>query len=127
MTLPTPPTPEAMAIAGHAVKASMQRSPCGNTLMDVLNALTEGEAQLWVEGQSAVVSQFLQDGQLVLSERIWHAGGSWDEVRAIIEKGSEVCKHAGLDRIVIEDTRGGWERQLAPLGFVKKTVLVKEL
>ncbi len=127
MTLPTPPTPDALAQAAPLIEASLERSPCGSALFDVMTALAEGDAQLWLDGDSAVVSQFMQEAYLVLSERVWHAGGDWQGVRDIIEKGSEVCAKAGLDRIIIEDTRKGWAKRLAPLGFKQKIVLVKEL
>jgi hypothetical protein len=127
-----PLSPEAKAKAAPLIEASIQRSnPDGNTVADVLEAIEQGSARLWLGPDSAVVTTLLQNARISLDEVIWHAGGSLKGVLEILEHGGNACRMAGCDKLVLfadeDDTRKGWERVLESRGFRKVTLLVKDL
>jgi hypothetical protein len=127
-----PLSPDVAARATPHIEASLKRSnPDGNTVADVLAAIETGDARLWLGPDSAVVTTLLQNAQISLDELVWHAGGSIRGVLDILAYGGAACAMAGCDRLVLfageNETRKGWEKVLAPHGFRKVTLLVKDL
>lgn len=121
-------SPNAAGLARPFVEASIARSnPAGNTVGEVLDALFDGEARLWLGNQSAAVTQFLQDATVRLDERVWHAAGDMSDLMDVLNFGALACRQVGCDRLIIEDTRPGWARILKEHGFREMTVLVKDL
>lgn len=108
---------DAIARAIPHIKASMERSPCGNTLEEVLAEIYAGRARLWLGAQSAAVSQFVQTARVTADERIWHAGGDLSDLVEVMQFGADAARSVGCDRLVIEGTRAGWARVLKPYGF----------
>ena len=127
-----PPGPEAIAQATTHIEASIARSnPNGDTVADVLEAVQDGTARLWLGPRAAVVTATLQSAQIKVSELIWHAGGDLKGVLEILSYGEQACRMVGCDQLVLfadeGDTRRGWERVLEGQGFRKVTLLVKDL
>lgn len=120
--------PEAACLAAPYVADSVARSnPDENTLEEVLEAIGSGEARLWMGEKSAAVTTFLQNAVVRADEAVWHAGGELRDLLDVLDFGADACREAGCDRLVIENTRPGWERVLKARGFRAVTVLVKEL
>jgi hypothetical protein len=90
---------------------SLERSPCGSTLEDIAREIRTGAAHLWVGEESAAVT-FPE-----VSARIWHAGGEFRDLVRLLDRAERAWRTQGIARIVIDDTRKGWERVLAPYGF----------
>jgi hypothetical protein len=127
-----PLSPDVRAAAEPHIARSIERSnPDGNTVADVLEAIEQGVARLWLGPDSAVVTTLLQNAQISLDEVIWHAGGTLKGVLDILDYGAKACRMTGCDRLVLfageDDTRKGWERVLEAQGFKKVTLLVKDL
>ena len=127
-----PLTEEAKAMAAPLIQKSIERSnPDGNTVADVLEAIEEGSARLWLGPDSAVVTTLLQNARISLDEIVWHAGGSLRGVLDILDYGAAACRMTGCDQLVLYadegDTRKGWEKVLEAKGFRKVTLLVKDL
>lgn len=112
---------ERLAFAAPYIQASLERSPCGSTLQEVLEAIVRGEARLWTNDEGVAVTE----RQVV--ERVWHAGGSLDGVIDIMNRALPILQKDGIERLAIEGTRPGWERALAPHGFEPVTALVKDV
>lgn len=106
--------------AAPFIQASLQRSPCGSTLDEVLAEIATGQARLWTGPQSAVVTQF------VSTEQIWHAGGEMDDLVANMQRAWPIMQSRGIERLQVQDTRKGWTRRLEPHGFKPATLLIKE-
>jgi len=107
----------AIARAMPYIEASMQRSPCGHTLEEVMAEVLGNRAQLWLGDQSAAVSQFVRTARITNDERIWHAGGEMRDLIETLKIGADAAREVGCDRLVIEDTRAGWAKVLRPYGF----------
>lgn len=127
-----PISEEIRAQAEPHIEASISRSnPSGNTVAEVLDAIEDGSARLWLGPDSAVVTTLLQNAKVSLDEVIWHAGGSMRGVLDILDYGAQACRMVGCDQLVLfadeGDTRKGWERVLEGKGFRKVTLLVKDL
>lgn len=127
-----PLSPDVKERAAPLIEASIQRSnPDRNTVADVLEAIEDGSARLWLGPNSAVVTTLLQNAAVSLDEVIWHAAGDIKGVLEILDYGSQACRMTGCDRFILfaneDDTRKGWERVLEGRGFRKVTLLVKDL
>ena len=101
---------------------SIERSPCGHTLEEVCEEVRLGRAKLWVGRHSAAVTQF------VPTERLWHAGADdgADLIR-MMQAAADEMRRVGMERLIIEGTRKGWERVLRPHGFEKFSGLALDL
>jgi hypothetical protein len=127
-----PLSPEAAERAAPFIEASLKRSnPDCNTVAGVLEDIEAGSARLWLGPNAAVVTATLQNAEVKIDELVWHAGGDLKGVLEILEYGAQACRMIGCDRLVLladeGDTRKGWEKVLAPHGFRKVTLLVKDL
>ncbi len=118
---------DAIEFARPFIEKSMKRSPCGHTVEEVIEEVLQDRARLWLGEQSATVSQFVSTARVSADERIWHCGGSLEDVIATIEKAAEIMREVGIERLVIEDTRPGWAKVLGKYGFKPTQALVKEL
>lgn len=126
--MPSLMPPEAAPLAAPYIADSLTRSnPDGNTLEEVLEAIGSEEARLWLGNGSAAVTVFLQHATVKADEAVWHAGGELRSLLDVLDHGADACRAAGCDRLIIENTRPGWERVLKSRGFRAVTVLVKEL
>lgn len=77
---------------------------------DVLDALLDGAAQLWMLGESAAVSEVVNYPR-VKACRVWLAAGNLDEIREIERQIETWAKSAGCGRLEIIG-RKGWLRKL---------------
>jgi hypothetical protein len=100
---------------------SLERSPCGATLADIGREIQAGGARLWIGETSAAVTY------PVTSQRIWHAGGEFADLTRLLAQAEQEWRAQRVERIVIDDTRKGWTRVLAPLGFSPLNGLEKKL
>ena len=102
------------------LEPALERSGNEHTLDDVDAALMANEAQLWVAPKSTAVTEITRD------LNIWLYGGSLDDLEGLEASATAWAKAMGLDSISIEG-RKGWTRALKRLGYVEKTILVKDL
>jgi len=90
----------------------------GSDLSEVEAAIVKGEAMLWLDQQSAAVTQYVRAMDLIL------AAGDMAELMAMLEQAEAKARRDGIDRIVCTG-RKGWGRALP--GYKELTVYVKEL
>lgn len=93
----------------------------GFTLDEVKQRVLEQRALFWPGRDSAGVSEVTPP-----AFHIWLFGGARSEMWAMERAVSDWARGEGLARVTIKGRRG-WERVLAPLGYRKETLLVKEL
>ncbi len=92
----------------------------GWTLERLKAECAQGRAALWPGRRSAAVSE------LNTRFHIWAAGGELDELLAM-ERAAEAHARAwGCDQMSL-DGRKGWARVLAPKGYRRIEMLVKDL
>lgn len=110
------------------IEASLKRSnPDGDTIDDVMDAVFGEVALLWTGMDSAAVTALMRDAHFTGSHIVWHAGGEMGNLMELLAHAADACRAAGVDRIIVEETRPGWARALKAHGFKAVTVLVKEL
>jgi len=86
----------------------------------VLGEVLAERAQFWPAPNAAAVTEINKD------LHIWLGGGDKAELLAMTRSAAEHAKAWGCDRLTLEG-REGWERVLAPLGFRRVVLLVKDL
>ena len=102
------------------LERALKRSGHGETIEDVKDALAENNAQLWNAHNSTAVTEITRD------LNIWLYGGSLDDLEGLEASATAWARKMGLGSISIEG-RKGWTRALKRLGYVEKTILVKDL
>ena len=97
------------------------------TVFEVEQMVRAGEARLWLGQNSAAITDVLTELTLTTAHRAGLAGGNLEELLTMCAKAEILGRRFGLDQMVIEQARPGWERVLAPYGYKKEMRLVKEL
>ncbi|MEL7445758.1 MAG: hypothetical protein AAGK02_08075 [Pseudomonadota bacterium] len=122
-------TDEAVLRAAPKIETSLKRSnPRGDTLIDVLDAIADGDARLWLSQKSAAVSTLVTTVRITAEELIWHAGSDdLEDLLKLHEEAAEICAAVGVHRLVITNTRKGWARALKPLGYQAFSGLYRDL
>lgn len=108
------------SVIAHLEKA-LARSPGNYTIDDVREALVSENAKLWAGEKSVAITETAR------SFHVWLAGGDMAELMNMLVRAEKDHAEAGFDMVTISDARPGWERVLAPLGYKKRVMLVKEL
>jgi hypothetical protein len=111
----------------HLARSLRRSNPEGDTLAELMEMVFSEDARLWSGEKSAAITRFMQVARINADEYLIHGGGEMEDLLGVLEFGAEACRAVGCDRLVIENTRKGWERVLADHGFRAVTVLVKEL
>jgi len=94
------------------------------TIEDVEQMITEGKAQMWPNGDSVIVTEVIQYPR-AKHLHLFLAGGSLEELDALLPEVLEWGKAQGCDRVTLSGRRG-WERSfLADQGW-KPTLIVME-
>ena len=83
----------------------------GDTWSGVLEALRANRAQLWIEGQSAMITELWTKGGEMDCLHVWLAGGSLGELLALKPKVEQQAREWGCKRVTIAG-RMGWDRVL---------------
>lgn len=103
------------------LEAALERSPGGYTLEDVIHAAQTGEVRLWPGHKSMAATETSK------VFHVWLAGGDMGELLEMLKAAEAEHKARGFDLVTVSNARKGWERVLAPLGYEKRVMLVKEL
>lgn len=111
---------ERLMLAVPHIRASLERSPCGSTLEEVLTEIAKGNAKLWLGQESAIVTQ------AVPMQSIWHAGGDLKDLVETMQAIWPVMQAQGFTTLSVSDTRKGWSKVLKEHGFVEEHSLVLE-
>lgn len=81
-----------------------------HTEKDILDALIRGDAQLWVWGESAAVTEIVTY-PLLRAARVWLAAGNLEDIREIERQVEAWAKELGCGRLEIIG-RKGWLKKL---------------
>lgn len=93
------------------IAESLERSPCGWTLEEVVDGIGRGELRLWVGENSVAVTGF------IATETVLAAAGDGKDLTETMTRATDAMREHGLERLVIENTRKGWFKRLKPFGF----------
>ena len=103
------------------LQSALDKDAQGFGLDEVEKELLSGMAQLWrSEGATAIT-------QVAADMNIWLYAGNTNEMAELDRSAAAYARKLGLNHMIIWGGRKGWERLLKPLGYVEKTILVKEL
>lgn len=102
---------------------ALKRSGDKQTIDDVKTAIEGGKCQLWTtnDNETAVVTE------LSLDLNVWLYAGNFKEIEQLDASAAAYAKSLGAGHMTVWDGRKGWKRALKHLGYVEKTILVKEL
>ncbi len=104
------------------VVEALERSPGGETVSQVQQALIVGTAHLWVGKRAAIVSIYIDE-----CFTIWLGGGDMAEIQQMTPTIEQYGKSLGADRIYIYG-RPGWSRSyLKEHGFKTKWVILEKM
>lgn len=111
----------------HLERALERSNPDGLLMDEVQEAVTLGNARLWLDNNAAAVTEMFGQMNAQGLQRIWLAGGDLEQLIALGYRAEQLARHLGMNRMVIEETRPGWTRVLKEHGYREMTSLVKEL
>lgn len=100
---------------------ALDKSPDGGTFDDVEQAVLSGEATLWEGDESVAVTES------VASMNVWLFAGNLAENLGMSETVEAHARAFGVEQMTVTNPRKGWGPHLEAMGYVKKTVYVKDL
>lgn len=103
------------------LQSALDKDAQGLDLEEVEKELLSGAAQLWKSEGATVVTQISAD------MNIWLYAGNTKEMLGLDKSAEAYARQLGLKHMMIWGGRKGWKRILKPLGYIEKTILVKEL
>lgn len=107
--------------AAPLLEAALRRSGGQLGLGNVAQALTEGEATLWLGDRSAGVTEPIN------ACGVWLFGGALREMPGMLAALEDEARAQGRDQIIVWGGRSGWQRVLQHHGFERRSALVKEV
>lgn len=113
-------TDEEWARAVPHLGPALERAGEGYSPADVRQMIEAGRAGLVMGTKSATVIRIQK------AFHIWLAGGDMPELLQMEEIASDSARAQGCERMTLIGRRG-WERALAPRGYVREELLVKDL
>lgn len=93
------------------ITESLERSPCGWTLEEILSGIASGDLRAWVGENSIAVT-----GHIPV-ETVLAAAGDGEDLTRTMQFAANRMREVGIERLMIENTRKGWFRRLRPFGF----------
>jgi len=103
------------------LQAALDRSEGNYSIEDVLKEVRSGDVRLWPGYASGAATEEVK------AFHIWLAAGDLSELLAMLMTAEEEHRARGFDLVTVSNARKGWARVLKKLGYVEKTMLVKEL
>lgn len=102
--------------------AALALDGAGFTIYNLLDAIIDGEVQLWV-GEHSAMATHLRDYPSGRCCVIWLAGGNLDEILAADPIIAAYAREKGCVQVELHGRRG-WEKTLRPLGYEFQHVMV---
>lgn len=104
------------------LEAALRRGGDTHSLADVADAIEAGEAQLWVDGDSVIVTEILEHPRSK-TVHFWLAAGSMDGVINLSHRILDWAKGEGCTRASLTG-RKGWAKALISEGWEMSSVLM---
>lgn len=106
----------------HILEPALQYSGETHSWDDVVAGVASGYMQLWVNGQSAAITEIVAYPQKKVLN-VFLAGGNTPELIAMLEDAKLWGASEGCSEIVMYG-RKGWERKLSPHGWKVQHVVM---